>query len=105
QELERELEAVRIAFAEKDFPRLEAEHAFYTQRVSELEAHNRELTEAATGYALRIQELEKELTETATRYALRIQELERMLPVKPGRLAGGKRAALSRRHSESGADT
>jgi len=108
QELERELEAARIAFAEKDFPRLEAENAFYTRRVSELEAHNRELTEAATGYALRVQELERELTETATRYALRVQELEQKLeqalPVKPARLAGGKRATLSRRHSESGAD-
>jgi len=31
--------------------------------MSELEAHNQQLTEAATKYALRVQELERELSQ------------------------------------------
>ena len=48
QELEQELLTARIEFATKDFDRVEAERAFYSQRANELEDHNRQLTEAAT---------------------------------------------------------
>src|SRR5262249_55026076 len=59
QELERELLALRTEIATNDYPRLEAEHTFYSKRVTELEGHNRQLTESATKYALRAQELER----------------------------------------------
>ena len=61
QELERELQAVRTELAAKDVPRLEAERAFYLEQMNKFEAHNRQLTEAATKYALRAQELELQL--------------------------------------------
>jgi chromosome segregation ATPase len=61
QELERELLAARTEIATIDYPSLEAQRAFYRQRANELEQHNRQLTEAATKYALRVQELEQEL--------------------------------------------
>jgi carbohydrate esterase-like sialic acid-specific acetylesterase len=59
QELERELLALRTEIATNDYSRLQAEHAFYSKRVSELEEHNRQLTESATKYALRAQKLER----------------------------------------------
>jgi hypothetical protein len=59
QESERELLALRTEIATNDYPRLEAEHAFYSKRVAELEEHNRQLTESATKYALRAQKLER----------------------------------------------
>ena len=59
QELERELLAARTEIATKDFPRVEAERAFYLKRVGELEENNRQLTESATKYALRVQKLER----------------------------------------------
>lgn len=62
QDVERELLELRTQFAVKDFPRLEAERAFYCKRMQELEEHNQQLTEAATKYARRAQELEKELS-------------------------------------------
>jgi chromosome segregation ATPase len=72
---------------------LQLERDFYSKRASEFEEHNRQLTEAATEYSLRTQELERELvklgtecaertrqlTEAATKYSLRAQELEREL--------------------------
>jgi chromosome segregation ATPase len=58
QDLEQELSQVRTEFAVKDFPRVEAERDFYRKRMQELEMHNQQLTEAATKYALRAQELE-----------------------------------------------
>ena len=61
QELEQELLAARTEIATIDYPSLEAQRAFYRQRANELEQHNRQLTEAATKYALRAQELEQEL--------------------------------------------
>jgi len=61
QDLEQELSDVRTEFAGKDFPRVEAERDFYRKRMQELEMHNQQLTEAATKYALRTQDLEKEL--------------------------------------------
>ena len=63
QELENELRELRIEYANKDIPRVEAERDFYRKRMSELEAHNQQLTEAATKYALRVQELERELSQ------------------------------------------
>jgi chromosome segregation ATPase len=63
QELEREVRDLRIEYATKDFPRVEAEREFYRKRMTELDEHNRQLTEAATKYALRAQELERELSE------------------------------------------
>jgi Carbohydrate esterase, sialic acid-specific acetylesterase len=107
--------ALRTEIAAKDYPRLEAERAFYSKRVAELEEHNRQLTEAATEHAMRAQaldqdllalrteiaakdyprleaeqafyskrvaELEEEnrhLTESVTKYALRNQKLERLV--------------------------
>jgi len=59
QELERELLALRTEIATNDYPRLQAEHAFYSKRVAELEEHNRQLTESATKHALRAQKLER----------------------------------------------
>jgi len=59
QELEQDLLALRTEIATNDYPRLEAEHAFYSKRVAELEEHNRQLTESATKYALRAQKLER----------------------------------------------
>jgi hypothetical protein len=59
QESDRELLALRTEIATNDYPRLEAEHAFYFKRVAELEEHNRQLTQSATKYALRVQELER----------------------------------------------
>ena len=59
QELEQDLLALRTEIATNDYPRLEAEHAFYFKRVAELEEHNRQLTESATKYALRAQKLER----------------------------------------------
>jgi len=59
QELERELLAARTEIATNDYPRLEAERAFYLKRVVELEEHNRQLTESATKHALRVQKLER----------------------------------------------
>ena len=115
QELEQELLAARTEIATIDYPRLEAERAFYRKRADELEEHNRQLTEAATQCSLRVQELEQELlaarteiatidcprleaerafyrkradeleehnrqlTEAATKYSLRVQKLEREL--------------------------
>ncbi len=115
QELEQELLAARTEIARIDFPRLEAERAFYRKQADELEEHNRQLTEAVTQCSLRVQELERELldarteiaridsprleaerafyrkradeleehnrllTEAATQYSLRVQELEREL--------------------------
>ena len=61
QELEQDLLAARTEIARIDSPRLEAERAFYRKRADELEEHNRLLTEAATKYSLRVQELEREL--------------------------------------------
>jgi chromosome segregation ATPase len=63
QELENEIRELRIEYATKDFPRVEAEREFYRKRMTELDEHNRQLTEAATKYALRAQELERELSE------------------------------------------
>jgi Carbohydrate esterase, sialic acid-specific acetylesterase len=59
QELERELLAFQTEIAKNDYSRLEAEHAFYSKRVSELEEHNRQLTDSATQYSLRAQKLER----------------------------------------------
>jgi chromosome segregation ATPase len=63
QELERELREALTEFAAKDFPRVEAEREFYRKRMQELETHNQQLTEAATRYALRVQELQEQLFE------------------------------------------
>jgi chromosome segregation ATPase len=63
QELETELRELRIEYAQKDVPRVEAERDFYRKRMNELEEHNHQLTEAATKYALQVQELEQELYE------------------------------------------
>jgi hypothetical protein len=41
--------------------RLTLERDFYSQRVQELEEHNRQVTEAATKYSLWGQKLEREL--------------------------------------------
>jgi prefoldin subunit 5 len=49
----------------QDYPRREAERAFYSKRVVELEEHNSQLTEAATKYAERAQELERDLAKVA----------------------------------------
>jgi chromosome segregation ATPase len=57
--------ATKYASWAEDYPRLEAERAFYFNRVVGLEEHNRQLTEAATKYALRIQELEREFERIA----------------------------------------
>jgi hypothetical protein len=59
QTLDRDLLALRTEIAAKDYPRLEAERAFYSKRVIELEEHNRHLTESATKHALRNQKLER----------------------------------------------
>jgi hypothetical protein len=59
QELEQELLALRTEIATNDYPRLQAEHAFYFKRVAELEEHNRQLTQSATKYSLRVQKLER----------------------------------------------
>lgn len=67
QQLEQELLAARTEIATIDHPRLEAERAFYRNRGDELEEHNRQLTEAATNYALRVQELERLLPEIESR--------------------------------------
>jgi chromosome segregation ATPase len=69
QELEQELLTARIEFAGKDFDRVEAERAFYSQRANELEEHNRQLTEATRQYALRAQELEQELLAARAEFA------------------------------------
>jgi hypothetical protein len=57
--LEQELLALRTEIATNDYPRLQAEHAFYFKRVAELEEHNRQLTQSATKYSLRVQKLER----------------------------------------------
>jgi hypothetical protein len=59
QRLDQDLLALRTEIAAKDYPRLEAERAFYSKRVVELEEHNRHLTESATKHALRNQKLER----------------------------------------------
>src|SRR6516164_7558151 len=59
--------------------RLRAEHAFYADRVAELEQHNRLLVDSATQMALKLQERERELTESSTQRALKLQEREREL--------------------------
>ena len=69
QELEQELLAARTEIATIDYPRLEAERAFYRKRADELEEHNRQLTEAATQCSLRVQELEQELVAARTEIA------------------------------------
>src|SRR6185295_6801365 len=48
QQLDRELLALRTEIATKDYPRLEAERAFYSKRVIELEKHNRQVIEATS---------------------------------------------------------
>jgi chromosome segregation ATPase len=61
QELERELQELRTDYAKKDVPRLEAEHEFYRRRMTELEMHNGQFTEAATKYALQARKLATDL--------------------------------------------
>jgi chromosome segregation ATPase len=70
EELERELQQYERLKSERALlsdriAQLEAERAFYSKRAVELEEHNRQLTEAATTYALRAQELERDLAKTA----------------------------------------
>jgi hypothetical protein len=91
QRLDQDLLALRTEIATKDYSRLEAERAFYSKRVTELEEHNRQLTEAATEQAVRAQRLDQDLlalrTEIATKdyprleaerafYSKRVTELE-----------------------------
>ena len=64
EELERELEQIE---------RVKSDRAFFSNRIAQLEEHNRQLeehnrqlTEAATKYALRVQELEREFEKIAT---------------------------------------
>jgi chromosome segregation ATPase len=54
--LERECQTAREAARV-----LQLERDFYSKRASECAEHNRQLTEAATKYSLRAQELEREL--------------------------------------------
>jgi chromosome segregation ATPase len=54
--LERELQQAR-----HEMERLTLERDFFSQRMLELEEHNRQLTEAATNYSLWGQKLEREL--------------------------------------------
>src|SRR5436190_17475448 len=61
QRLDQDLLALQTEIATKDYPRLEAERAFYSKRVIELEEHNRQLTEAATEQAARAQRLDRDL--------------------------------------------
>src|SRR5438045_434265 len=61
QTLDRDLVAFRTEIATKDYPRLEAERAFYSKRVIELEDGNRQLTEAAAEQAARAQTLDRDL--------------------------------------------
>jgi hypothetical protein len=86
--LERECQTMREAARV-----LQLERDFYSKRASEFEEHNRQLTDAATKRALRVQELERELvklgtecaernrqlTEAAAKSSVRAQELEREL--------------------------
>jgi chromosome segregation ATPase len=88
QQLDRELARLK---AEND--QLKGEREFLSTTVLTLEKQNRELTEAATQYSLRSQNLEceltgavatrqkveRELTEAATKYSLWGQKLEREL--------------------------
>jgi chromosome segregation ATPase len=67
QELEQELTAARTEIATNDFFRVQAERDFYRKRIVELEQHNREVTEAATQRASRVQELEGEVLQTKSR--------------------------------------
>jgi hypothetical protein len=50
-------------------PRLKAERDFYSNQTVELQTHNQVLTETATQYALRVQELERELLAARTEIA------------------------------------
>jgi hypothetical protein len=85
--LERECQTVREAARV-----LQLERDFYSKRASEFEEHNRQLTEAATKYSLRVQKLERELvklgtgaernrqlTEAAAKSSVRAEEPEREL--------------------------
>jgi chromosome segregation ATPase len=86
--LERECQTVREAARV-----LQLERDFYSKRASEFEEHNRQLTDAATKYSLRVQELERELVklgtdcaernrqlpEAAAKSSVRAEELEREL--------------------------
>jgi hypothetical protein len=79
QELDRELLAVRTEIATKDYPRLEAERAFYSKRVVELEEHGGQLTESYSKRIVELEEHNRQLTESATKHALRLQKLERAI--------------------------
>ena len=79
--LERELQALQETTERQieEIERLTLERDFYSKRGLALEEENRELTEVATQYSLRAQNVERELTEVANQYSLRAQKLEREL--------------------------
>jgi hypothetical protein len=79
QQLDRELLALRTEMATKDYPRLEAERAFYSKRVIELEKHNRQVIEATSKRVVELEEHNRQLTQSATKYSLRVQKLERAI--------------------------
>ena len=79
QQLDRELLALRTEIATKDYPRLEAERAFYSKRVIELEKHNRQVIEATSKRVVELEEHNRQLTQSATKYSLRVQKLERAI--------------------------
>jgi chromosome segregation ATPase len=98
QELENELRELRIEYANKDVPRVEAEREFYRKRMNELEQHNQQLTEAANKCAERMNELEehnRQVTEAATKYAKRAQDLEQELSAVRAERNDEKRLGLS----------
>ncbi|MFL5042928.1 MAG: hypothetical protein ACJ8D0_24265 [Xanthobacteraceae bacterium] len=98
QELENELRELRIEYANKDIPRVEAEREFYRKRMNELEEHNQQLTDAVTKHATRMNELEehnRQVTEAATKYAKRAQDLERELSALRAERNDEKRLGLS----------
>jgi chromosome segregation ATPase len=79
QELENELRELRIEYAKKDVPRVEAEREFYRKRMNELEEHSHQLTEAVTRHAKRVNELQEhnqQLTEAVIKHATRVNEVE-----------------------------
>jgi O-methyltransferase len=60
---------IEIATLAPENQRLRAEHAVFSQRAAELEAHNRLLTESATETALKLQERDAELTKALVEVA------------------------------------
>ena len=65
QKLERDLtqERIEIATIAPENTRLQAERDFFSDRMADLEAHNRLLTKAAIESELKVQKLERELTQ------------------------------------------